>query len=153
MNILEACDKGDYDRVKELLENGADPTVENNGAIRYASENGHVKILDLLLQDGRADPTANDNYPIRMAVWYGYSEIVEMLLHDGRADPTIRNNYPLHISSLLGNRKTVEMLLQDGRVEVTDMVLKGARSFLKEMLLEYKYRVDGKEYQRMKSTL
>lgn len=46
--------------------------------------------------------------------------------------------------------KVVELLLDDGRVKVSDDAIKEAKTEeIKEMLVRYKYRVDGDEYRRM----
>ena len=37
-------------------------------AIRWASQNGHLEIVKLLLQDNRVDPSARDNYGIWMKI-------------------------------------------------------------------------------------
>jgi ankyrin repeat protein len=154
MDIYQTCQTGNVERVKELLKNGVDPTVFENASIRIASFSGYTKIVELLLQDGRADPTVDDNAPIRNASCNGHTEIVELLLRDGRVDPTAQNNFVLRRACMYSHTKVVEILLQDGRVEATDQAIKNARTDeIKEMLLKYKYRVDGSEYCRLKNNL
>jgi ankyrin repeat protein len=154
MDIYQTCQTGNVERVKELLKNGVDPTVFENASIRIASFSGYTKIVELLLQDGRADPTVFNHAPIRNASYYGHTEIVELLLQDGRADPTTLNNFALRLACCNGHTKVIEILLQDGRVEATDQAIKNARTDeIKEMLLKYKYRVDGSEYCRLKNDI
>ncbi len=60
-----------------------DPSVNDNAAIRWASENGHAEVVRLLLEDGRADPTTTgEDNPIRWASTNGHWEVVELLLGD-----------------------------------------------------------------------
>ena len=69
-----------YETVKILLQDErADPSADDNFAIRLASENGHTETVKVLLQDERVDPSADDNYAIRWASENGNTEIVELL--------------------------------------------------------------------------
>jgi ankyrin repeat protein len=147
MDIIRACQDGNVERLIKLLKNGGDPTVDDNAPIRNASFYGHSGVVEVLLQDGRADPTVDDNAPIRNASCNGHTEIVELLLQDGRVDPTAQNNFVLRRACMYSHTKVIEILLQDGRVEATDQAIKNARTDeIKDMLLKYKYRVDGSEY-------
>ncbi len=38
-----------------------DPSADDNGAICWASERGHVEVVKLLLNDPRVDPSAYNN--------------------------------------------------------------------------------------------
>jgi hypothetical protein len=115
-----------------------------------ASEVGHEDIVALLLQDGRADPTALENFAIRRASEFGHEKVVSLLLQDGRSNPAACDNYALRYASYRGHTKIVEILLQDGRVEATEFAIVHAiTDEIREMLIRYKYRVDGKEYRRM----
>jgi ankyrin repeat protein len=148
MNLLNACMFGKLDQAKEALANGEDPTYNDNIAIQWACFHGHTKIVELLLQDGRADPTTYGNQPIKCASYNGYA----LLLKDGRADPTTFYNYSIRAASENGHVDVVSLLLQDGRVEVPDSAINhAATDEIKEMMIAYKYRVDGKEYQKAKN--
>jgi hypothetical protein len=89
-----------------------------------------------------------------MAIQHGHADVVEVLLQDGRVDPTADNNYSIFLASLYGHVKVVEVLLQDGRVEITaDAIVNSATDEIKDMLINYRYRVDGPEYCKMKDQL
>jgi hypothetical protein len=60
--------------------------VKHNFAIREASANGHLAVVERLLADPRVDPSADDNYAIREASSNGHLSVVERLL----ADPRVR---------------------------------------------------------------
>ena len=50
------------DIIKILLTDPkADPSADNNRAIRLASENGHYEIVQLLLNDKRINPSSENN--------------------------------------------------------------------------------------------
>ena len=57
-----------------------------------ASENGHLHIVDRLLQDSRVDPSDRNNCAIGWASLKGHLHIVERLLQDPRVDPSDLNN-------------------------------------------------------------
>jgi hypothetical protein len=86
-----------------------------------------------------------------LSIFFAYIKVVDALLKDGRVNPTDRDNWALWHSSMVGDVKLVELLLQDGRVEATDRAIREAKtSKIRDMLIRYKYRVDGQEYRRMK---
>jgi hypothetical protein len=119
--FIQAVEDGDLINVKQALENGADPRVYKNLAIRLASSNGYADIVEVLLQDGRADPTTNENDAIEAASRNGHADVVSLLLRDGRADPTTNENESIGLASGNGHIKVVKVLLQDGRVDPTDV--------------------------------
>jgi len=61
-----------------LLEHGADPTANDNYAIRLASYYGHAAVVKLLLEHG-ADPKAGNNYAIQWASKNEHIDVVEVL--------------------------------------------------------------------------
>lgn len=97
-----ACEDGDIKTAKELLENGADPAVNNSSSISRACRYGHANIVEILLQDGRADPTLCESWTISHACLKGYTKIVKLLLDDGRANPA--SNLALEYASRYGHK-------------------------------------------------
>ena len=55
-DIVEAARYGYLKAVKMFLDDGADPTINNNDAIRWAAHWDHYAIVQLLLEDERVDP-------------------------------------------------------------------------------------------------
>jgi hypothetical protein len=157
MNLVNACLNGDLDRVKRVLHNIDTSAYYYNRAIKVACRQGHVKIVEALLQDGRADPSDYENNSIRGACTHGHIDIVKLLLQDERVDPTDAANDAIKWASFYGHVKVVEALLQDGRVDPTatyNWAIEYAKTQeIKDMLIRYKYRVDGPEYCKMKSDL
>ena len=156
-NLIVACRDGNVARVQELLNSGEDSAVGCNYALRIACEFGQTEVVKILLRDGRVDPTDWNSWVIRIACDYNHVDIVNLLLQDGRADPTGADNYCIIKASTYGRIKMVQLLLQDGRVDPADrnnMAIKEARTKkIREMLIKYKYRVDGPEYCRSKESL
>jgi hypothetical protein len=116
-NINVVSKYGLVEEVKRLIKKGIDPSGDNNSAIRWASYNGHIEVVKLLLQDPRVDPSDGDNYAIRYASSNGYTEVVKLLLQDPRVDPSDRNNYAIQYASQYGHTEVVKTLLQDPRVD------------------------------------
>ena len=52
---------------------------ELQSIFKWASENGHLEIVKLLLKDKRVDPSARNNYAIQGASKGRYTEIVSLL--------------------------------------------------------------------------
>jgi ankyrin repeat protein len=154
MSLFEACYEGNVKLVKTLLANSEEPAADINWVIRVASARGHTKMVELLLQDGRIDPTTDSNAAIGYASLNGHVDIVALLLQDSRVDPTDYGNYAIKRAIFNGHIDIVSLLLQDGRVEITDDEIHIAKTDeIKDILIAYKYRVDGKEYCRLKNNI
>ena len=119
---------GDYSKINEdvlgsalavrvMIELGVDPSASDNWAIRWASKNGHLEVVRLLLGDKRVDPSASDNWAIRWASQNGHTEVVRLLLQDKRVDPSTDNNCAIRWASQNGHTEVVRLLLGDKRVD------------------------------------
>jgi ankyrin repeat protein len=82
LGFFKACEDGDLEIVKLLIDNGADVTSKDNMSIRWASREGHLEVVKYLIDNG-ADVTAQDNYAIRWASFNGHLEVVELLKKHG----------------------------------------------------------------------
>jgi surface antigen len=91
-----------------------------NDALVRAAENGHVDVVDCLLQYAMFDPSADDNYAVRLAARHGHIAVVERLLQDKRVDPSADDNYAVRRAAGYGHLAVVERLLQDVRVDPSD---------------------------------
>ena len=116
-NISFVSKYGILDEVKRLIQQGTDPTVNNNEPIKWSSYYGHVEVVKELLKDPRVDPSDNSNEPIRWSSYYGHVEVVKELLKDPRVDPSDNNNEPIRFSSQNGHVDVVKELLKDPRVD------------------------------------
>ena len=57
---------------------GADIHADDEGALQWASQNGHLEVVQYLVEQG-ADIHAYDDYALRMASWHGHLEVVKYL--------------------------------------------------------------------------
>jgi len=83
--LLNACWLGDFKKVKQLLEKGADVNARDEDgwtALIKASYNGYEGIAELLIEYG-ADVNAQNKYgdtALIYACWNGHKEVAELLL-------------------------------------------------------------------------
>ena len=119
--LLDASQNGDVNKIKELLDSGADKEVKDDDGwtpLAWASNNGHTEIVKLLL-DSDADIESEDNNgwtPLILASWCGHTEIVKLLL-DSDADIESEDNNgwtPLILASINGKTEIVKLLLEYG---------------------------------------
>jgi ankyrin repeat protein len=107
--------------IQEALDEGADPSMGKNYAIRLAAQYGHLEIVKLLLKDKRVNPAAEYNFAIRWASKHNHIEIVKLLLKDKRVNPAAENNRALFWAAENQNKDMVKLLLQDKRVLSEDL--------------------------------
>ncbi len=115
LNLAEAADCGDMERVRQLLAEGVSP--DEDAAITRAAYSNHEDIVRLLLESGaNVNATdALDNTALHHAVHWGRTGIVRLLL-DAGADATIDNinghETPLILAVLMGRTDCVRLLLE-----------------------------------------
>ena len=106
------------DLMSEYLKRpGTDASIGDNRAIQRASENGHIKMVKLLLTRDDVDPCAHNNWAIRMACRNGHLEVVKLLLARDDVDPSANDNWATEFASKNGHDKVVELLLARGDVD------------------------------------
>jgi ankyrin repeat protein len=113
---------GDLEKIKGLLDSGADPNTEcplGWTPLTSAATLKNLEITELLLDRGAdANKQARNSRetPLHGATNSDNPDLVNLLLNRG-ADPNITDmfgNTPLHNSSWIGNMKIVKMLIEHG---------------------------------------
>jgi len=111
---------GSLATVDHLMRNNlVDPSHSYNDPIRSASYEGHLAIVDRLLQDPRVDPTIQDDCEanaLQIACCGNHVEVVDRLLQDPRVDlnaPRDGPNTPLFIASVEGHLQIVRRILRE----------------------------------------
>ena len=117
--LLDASWKGDFKKVQELINKGANPNAKDYAkrtALHYASGGGHDKTVKTLLQN-KANIHAKDDAgmtPLHHASGGGHDKTVKTLLQN-KANIHAKDDggwTPLHHASLNGRDKTVRLLLE-----------------------------------------
>ncbi len=94
-----------------------------------AVRNGHVEVLQVLLDEG-GNPAKNENNAIVEASGYGKLEIVRLLLKDKRVDPGAgaEKNLALNFAARGGHTEILRLLINDKRVDLwdTDLIVSAA---------------------------
>ena len=98
--------------VQRLLALGADVHADDDYALRQASAQGHLAVVEALLGAG-ADVHAENDEALRKASEYGRLDVVQALLHAG-ADVHARKDWALRWASSSGHVAVVEVLLAAG---------------------------------------
>lgn len=70
--------------------------------IVWASTNGHIRLVKLLLKDSRVDPSVQNHRALVNACKHGHTEIVRLLINDHRSDKRVKRN--LAIETTCGTR-------------------------------------------------
>jgi ankyrin repeat protein len=133
---LTAAIDGQYVRVKQLLELGADIDHRDRGeitALHYAIWAGHEDIFELLLESG-ADVNAASitaGTPLCLAVLKERDKMIEVLMRKYRASIDLAHpttGTPLHCATFIGNEALAVTLLDLGarpdalsRVHISDL--------------------------------
>ncbi|AZL89634.1 ankyrin repeat protein [Megavirus baoshan] len=102
------CRHGNLEKVKELVNEGANVKARDNCAIRWASEYGHIDIIKYLISQG-ADITGSGSYAIVLASKYGHIDTVKYLVDQG-IDVKILNNCAIRSAKKNNHNDIVEYL-------------------------------------------
>jgi len=117
--LLDASVKGDFKKVQELINKGANPNAKDYAKrtpLHHASGGGHDKTVKTLLQN-KANIHAKDDAgmtPLHHASNMGRDKTVKTLLQN-KANIHAKDDggwTPLHHASLNGRDKTVRLLLE-----------------------------------------
>jgi len=94
--LMMAALKGHLEIARKLIARGADVNKPGWTPLHYASTGGHVRLIELLLENHAYidAESPNGSTPLMMAALYGTAAAVKLLLDEG-ADPGIRNQLGL----------------------------------------------------------
>lgn len=106
----------------KLIERDADVNKPGWAPLHYAATNGHIQIMQMLLDNHAYIDAASPNgsTPLMMAAMYGNASAVKMLLEAG-ADPTLKNGIGLTAIDFANRVKKAES------VEIIAAFIRGRR--------------------------
>ena len=122
MDLHDAADKGNAERVKTLVEQGVDKDkCDSEGwtPLWLASFNNHLGVVQYLVEQGASldkDSNATHSTPLCTAVHHGHLEIVRYLLQKGAdKDKRSNNGYtPLIYAMRRGHLEIAKLLMSYG---------------------------------------
>eukprot|EP00586_Coscinodiscus_wailesii_P002507 CAMPEP_0172484750 /NCGR_PEP_ID=MMETSP1066-20121228/12336_1 /TAXON_ID=671091 /ORGANISM="Coscinodiscus wailesii, Strain CCMP2513" /LENGTH=311 /DNA_ID=CAMNT_0013249471 /DNA_START=128 /DNA_END=1063 /DNA_ORIENTATION=- len=117
-NLGRIYESGGLQNVRRILSDDSrvNPSHNDDQAIIWASESGHLDLVLELLKNPRVNPEAQDNRSIFEASAKGHLSIVRALLKDSRVDPSDDDNSCICWASCNGHLDVVKVLLSDDRV-------------------------------------
>ncbi len=117
--FIYASSSGHLALVKYLLESSdrsytIDIHEHYEHAFRMASQNGHIDIIEYLLdRNNDIDVQALDNYALKGAAGNGHLAVVDYLINNG-ADIHVYNDYPLRLACLHDHLAVIQYLVING---------------------------------------
>ncbi|XP_065169946.1 caspase Dronc-like [Atheta coriaria] len=120
-SLMDACFKGDFQRVPDLLKSGADVNYRNHegqSPLHFAANNGNLGICLLLLQKGaNINAKSNDGgTPLQSAAYNGNTRICSTFIENGAilSETDNKGNSALHFATLNGHLDTYKVLVDAG---------------------------------------
>ncbi len=103
-----ASEKGHLEVVRYLVEHEADIHAWNDYALRLASHNGHLEVVKYLIEKG-ANINAFDDWALRLASQRGHLEVVKYLVENG-ANVHAMDDFALRWASANGHLEVVKCI-------------------------------------------
>ena len=110
--LIEMARKGSVKGVSMMLSKGADIHAGDDGALRWASQNGHLEVVKYLIEHG-AVIHADDDYALALASEKGHLDVVRYLI-EHEANVHAEDDEPLRVASYEGHVEVVKYLVEQG---------------------------------------
>ncbi|ORX78967.1 ankyrin, partial [Anaeromyces robustus] len=128
--IALACESGNIEQVRLLLNHGANPNVQSDGSTPLIQSciNNNSEVVKLLIEHGADVNFVNSEglHPLLFLVNESEKNVTKLFLSYG-ANPNIQDtegNSALSMACARGNRRIVELLLQSPNINI-DLPTKG----------------------------
>jgi len=87
LKFYYACQSGNIDVVKQIVEDGIDIHNENEAGFRYAYSYGHINIVEYLTSLNIIDIHIHGAEGFRMACYYKHTDIIYYLIKLSKQKP------------------------------------------------------------------
>jgi len=125
--IIYASEYGHLDMVEMLMQRGANPRIKNGMALVVASTCGYLDVVEFLVVAGVSVATS-DNDPIIGASANGHLPVVEYLFNND-ANIEIGNNSPARVSAMNGHLDVLLYILDHSTNADIDVLLRIAAGY------------------------
>jgi hypothetical protein len=105
--------------VVDLLLTSCPQVNPTEGTFMNSASNGHVEVIKRLMQDPRCDTFVREGVGFICACESGQFPVVEAMLQDERTNPAAKDNEALRLASRNGRERVVKRLLKESRVDPT----------------------------------
>lgn len=122
-SLESAVTRGHLDVVEKLLNQGVDPSVNNDEILVNAAHQGHTEIARRLLKDDRVVINLE---VFKKTISKGRVEILAMILADKRSEKDVINPDLMEAAAYSENAEIFRLLLDDGRVPISRTALQMA---------------------------
>ncbi|KAI8831782.1 ankyrin repeat-containing domain protein [Chytriomyces cf. hyalinus JEL632] len=119
VHLLPAAENGHEDVVRLLLSEPRRDGDESEALVK-ASYAGHVRIVDLLLKDGRAEASWENSICLREACRQGHLAVVQLLLTSTDADINAYEISSDWLNEGTGHEDVVQLLLSDSKWDIEE---------------------------------
>jgi ankyrin repeat protein len=117
-NLIKFAKIGDLNKIKLVLEQGADIHASNDEALRISAKNGHLEIVKYLVEHG-ANIHINDNAALRNSAIDYRIEVFKYLVEKG-ANIYIKNDIILKHNANIKNIAIVQYLIIDCNMKIKE---------------------------------
>lgn len=124
--LFDTVRKGNLDRVKDLIEKGADINSSDNDGntpVHLAAKEGNLDVVKYLIEVKEVDLNAKDNNgntPLHLATGEGRLDVVKYLIDEKKADFNVKNDdgwTPLHCAAEKGKLDVVKCLIDEKKAD------------------------------------
>ena len=107
--MKRACEKGDFEKVFELIKAGQDPRHalpedQNRNPLHYAAFHGNLEVVRTLVEKYGCNPQSTGNNkctPLHYACHGGHPDVVKYLVNEHKCNTRVKDlkgNLPLHLA-------------------------------------------------------
>ena len=105
--------------VREVLKLNIDLSAEENNALKFATTENKVDVLNVLLEHSSISKVSDKlNTALLIASSHGFTQIVKRFLALPQVDPNFRNNCCIFRAVKKGHADIVDLLLSDPRIKL-----------------------------------
>jgi len=110
----------DVSTFEYLINQGVDVHTKNDYAVRWASENGHLDVIQFLISKD-ADIRAKNDDALKRASEKGHLKVIRLLISNG-ADIHVDNNYILRRAAINNYLDVINFLIECGLIFVLEII-------------------------------